>query len=96
MATLFAINIIVRLSLKSSNRTPYEVEKSSIQEKLILRLKYLFPLGRVTFSVISLILFGIDTPTESVAVGALVCFIFVKQIDYGLWEEAEQTKKLDK
>jgi len=33
------------------------------------------PLGLVIFAVIGLIIFGVATPTESAAVGALVCFI---------------------
>src|SRR4030043_1263936 len=75
MAALFAIYIIVRCLLNPQLAPQYEVEKSSLQEKLILSLKYLLPLGLVIFSVIGLIVFGIATPTESAAVGALVCFI---------------------
>src|SRR4030042_1607816 len=75
MAALFAIYIIVRCLLNPQLAPQYEVEKSSLQEKLILSLKYLLPLGLVIFSVIGLIVFGIATPTESAAVGALVGFI---------------------
>jgi tripartite ATP-independent transporter DctM subunit len=53
----------------------YEVDKASLLEKLKLTCKYILPLGLVIFSVIGLIIFGIATPTESAAVGALVCFI---------------------
>jgi len=38
-------------------------------------VKYVLPLGLVIFSVIGLIVFGVATPTESAAAGALVCFI---------------------
>jgi tripartite ATP-independent transporter DctM subunit len=75
MAALFGLYIIVRCLLNPQLAPQYEVERSSRQEKLMLSLKYLLPLGLVIFSVIGLIVFGIATPTESAAVGALVCFI---------------------
>lgn len=75
MTALFGIYIITRCLLNPQLAPRYEVEKTSLQEKLILSMKYLLPLGLVIFSVIGLIVFGIATPTESAAVGALVCFI---------------------
>jgi tripartite ATP-independent transporter DctM subunit len=75
MAALFAIYIIVRCILQPDLAPQYKVEKISFYEKIVLSVKFLLPLGLVIFSVIGLIIFGIATPTESAAVGALVCFI---------------------
>jgi len=75
MAALFVIYIIVRCILQPDLAPQYEVEKISFYERIVLSVKFLLPLGLVIFSVIGLIIFGIATPTESAAVGALVCFI---------------------
>jgi tripartite ATP-independent transporter DctM subunit len=75
MAALFAIYIVVTCWLNPQLAPQYEVEKVSLIDKLKLTCKYILPLGLVIFSVIGLIIFGIATPTESAAVGALVCFI---------------------
>jgi tripartite ATP-independent transporter DctM subunit len=75
MAALFGLYIIVRCALNSQLAPEYEVSKASLQERLILSVKYILPLGLVIFSVIGLIIFGVATPTESAAVGALICFI---------------------
>jgi tripartite ATP-independent transporter DctM subunit len=75
MAALFALYIIVRCILQPDLAPQYAVEKISFGEKMILSVKFLLPLGLVIFAVIGLIIFGVATPTESAAVGALVCFI---------------------
>ncbi len=75
MAALFALYIIIRCLLNPKLAPPYEVDRVSFREKIVLSLKYIFPLGLVIFSVIGFIVLGIATPTESAAVGALVCFI---------------------
>jgi tripartite ATP-independent transporter DctM subunit len=75
MALLFAVYIIVRCTLNPDLAPRYSVESVSFRKKMILSLKYILPLGLVIFSVIGLIVFGIATPTESAAVGALVCFV---------------------
>jgi len=75
MAVLFALYIILRCVLNPTLAPQYEVESVSYREKVLLSLKYILPLGLVIFAVIGLIIFGVGTPTESAAVGALVCFI---------------------
>jgi len=75
MAALFALYIIVRFILQPELAPQHEIEKVSFREKVVLSVKYLLPLGLVIFAVIGLIIFGVATPTESAAVGALVCFI---------------------
>lgn len=75
MAGLFAIYIILICILNPQLAPDYEVKKVTLKIKLMLTVKYILPLGLVIFSVIGLIVFGIATPTESAASGALVCFI---------------------
>ncbi len=75
MAALIAFYVMFRCWLNPQLAPPYEVEKVSFIEKLRLTGKYILPLGLVIFSVIGLIIFGMATPTESAAAGALVCFI---------------------
>jgi tripartite ATP-independent transporter DctM subunit len=75
MAALFALYIIIRCWLNPGLAPQYEVEKVSFREKMMLTVKFILPLGFVIFAVIGLIVFGVATPTESAAVGALVCFI---------------------
>jgi len=75
MAALFAGYIIIRCVLNPGLAPQHEVEKVSFRRKIVLSFKYILPLGLVIFAVIGLIIFGVATPTESAAVGALVCFI---------------------
>ncbi len=75
MAGLFAVYIIIRCLLEPDIAPRYSLEKASFREKMILSVKYILPLGLVIFAVIGLIIFGVATPTESAAVGALVCFL---------------------
>jgi len=75
MAALFALYIILRCILQPGLAPQYEVEKVPFRQKIVLSVKFLLPLGLVIFAVIGLIIFGVATPTESAAVGALVCFL---------------------
>jgi len=75
MAALFALYIIVRCKMQPDLAPQYEVGRVSFRERIVLSVKYLLPLGLVIFAVIGLIIFGVATPTESAAVGALVCFV---------------------
>ncbi|BBO91843.1 TRAP transporter large permease [Desulfosarcina ovata] len=77
MATIKAGYIILRGYLQPHLMPAYEVEKVSLQEKLILTLKYILPLGMIIFLVIGLMFIGVATPTESAALGALGCFVLM-------------------
>lgn len=74
MAALFGVYIVIRCIFQPRLAPQYEVEKVSLYEKTVLSIKYILPLGLVIFSVIGLIIFGVATPTEAAATGALVCF----------------------
>ncbi|NWG03386.1 MAG: TRAP transporter large permease subunit [Syntrophaceae bacterium] len=75
MAALFAFYIILRCYLQPEVAPRDEISRVSLREKIILSVKFILPLGLVIFAVIGLIIFGVATPTESAAVGALVCFV---------------------
>ena len=75
MAALFALYIIIICTLRPHLAPAHEVEKVSFLEKLVLTVKFILPLGLVIFAVIGLIVFGVATPTEAAATGALVCFV---------------------
>jgi tripartite ATP-independent transporter DctM subunit len=75
MAGLFAFYIIIICTLRPHLAPKYEAEEVSFLEKLVLTVKFILPLGLVIFAVIGLIIFGVATPTEAAATGALVCFV---------------------
>lgn len=77
MAILYAGYIILRAWLQPHLTPAYEVRQVSLEEKLILTLKYILPLGSIVFLVIGLMFIGVATPTESAAMGALGCFVLV-------------------
>jgi len=74
MAALYASYIIMRCWLQPHLAPSYKVEHIPINEKIMLTIKYVLPLGSIVFLVIGLMFLGIATPTESAALGALGCF----------------------
>lgn len=75
MAALFAAYIIVSCIMKPGLAPAYSYEEISTFAKIKLTVKYILPLGLVIFAVIGLIIFGVATPTEAAATGALICFV---------------------
>ena len=75
MAILFAGYILLRCVLQPSIAPSYVVESTSLRDRFLPSLKYLFPVVFIIFMVIGVILFGIATPAESAATGALGIFI---------------------
>ncbi|MBN1102216.1 MAG: TRAP transporter large permease subunit [Deltaproteobacteria bacterium] len=73
MSALFVIYIIVRALLNPGLAPPYEREKATVQAK-VKSLLQIFPLAGVIFLVTGVIFFGIATPTEAAALGALGAF----------------------
>ncbi|MHB8984167.1 MAG: TRAP transporter large permease [Carboxydocellales bacterium] len=56
---------------------PVEQNNTSIQEKLVIFLKDVFPLLLIIFATIAVIMFGVATPTEAAALGALCSVVLV-------------------
>jgi len=75
MAFCYASYIIIRCILQPHLAPPYDVKSTSLAEKLKATSRDILPLAFVVFAVVGTIFFGIATPSESAAAGALACFI---------------------
>jgi len=71
MATVFCSYIIIRCRLNPSLAPSVEAERISIFKKIMMSVRYLFPLGLVIFLVLGLIFFGIATPSEAAGLGCM-------------------------
>ena len=76
LALYFLIYIVIRCLLDPSLAPPYQVEATPLKEKLVATVKYILPVGFIIFMVVGVIYFGIATPTEAAATGALGCYLF--------------------
>jgi tripartite ATP-independent transporter DctM subunit len=77
MAVLFCAYIIVRCIVKPGLAPPYPVANFTFKEKIVPTLRYVIPVFFIIFCVVGVIYFGIATPTEASATGAMACLIFV-------------------
>lgn len=75
MAALYAMYIIIRCVLQPDLAPVYDVTEVSLLDKIKDLVFYVMPLGIIVFLVVGVIFFGIATPTEAAATGALGCFI---------------------
>ncbi len=75
LAGVYAAYIIVRCTLQPSLAPAYDVTPTPFRPRVLNTLRYVVPLISVIFIVIGTIFFGIATPTEAAAVGALLCFL---------------------
>ena len=75
LAVVYAAYIIVRCTLQPSLAPAYDVSPTPLGRRVRNTLRYVVPLISVIFIVIGTIFFGIATPTEAAAVGALLCFL---------------------
>ncbi len=71
IAALYAIYIVGRCWLQPSIAPAYEIARVPLSKKLTDTVKYVLPLGIIIVFVLGFIFFGIATPTESAAMGAL-------------------------
>jgi tripartite ATP-independent transporter DctM subunit len=91
MAILYAGYIILRCILQPDLAPSYEVEPSSLKEKLFESVCYILPIGVIVFLVIGLIMLGMATPTEAAATGALGCIVlsaFYRRLNWKLLRKA--------
>ncbi len=80
---MFAFYIILRCWLNPDLAPRYEVTTASWPERIILLVRYVFPLGIVIFMVLGLMLLGVATPTEAAAsgvFGTIVVVAFFKKL----------------
>ena len=91
LLALFLIYTIGRCWLNPNLAPKYQVSKVSSGEKLLLTVRDLLPLGSIIFLVLGLIFFGVATPTEAAALGALGSMILVaayKRMSYKVFYQS--------
>lgn len=71
LAGLYFTYIVIRCHLQPSLAPAYDVTPTSLSEKITSLLKYVLPLGSITFLVLGLIFLGVATPSQSAALGTL-------------------------
>ena len=75
LGIIFAAYIIIGAMVKPQSAPAYAIEPTPVITKLLLTLKYVFPMAFIIFMVIGLILMGVATPTEAAASGAIATLI---------------------
>jgi len=91
MATLYATYIIGRCILQPHLAPVYEVPPIPLLEKITAAAKYILPLGFIVLAVTGTIFFGIATPTEAAATGALATFILAAVYRRLNWEVVKKS-----
>ena len=71
MAVCFASYIIIRSWINPSLAPSFEVKRVPFYKKLTVTSRYLLPIGVLIFLVLGVIFFGIATPSEAAALGAM-------------------------
>lgn len=94
MAVLYATYILIRATLQPELAPPYVTEiKESLGVRILNTLIYVFPILTIISTVIGLIFFGVATPTESAALGALAAFILAFLYRGLTWEVTKESLK---
>ncbi len=86
MAVLYVCYIVIRCYLQPSIAPPYYVVSTPLSGKLMATVQYILPLGFIIFMVIGLMFWGVVTPTEAAATGALSVFILAALYRKLNWE----------
>ena len=91
MALSFTLYIVVRCKLQPSLAPPYDVTPTPLLQKIVAFVAYVLPLGSIFFLVVGLIFFGVASPTEAAAVGALGCFILAAAYGKLSWQVVKKS-----
>jgi tripartite ATP-independent transporter DctM subunit len=91
LAALYTTYIIVRCYLQPSLAPPYTVPPPSLMDRIALTMRYVLPIGFIIFLVIGVIFFGIATPTEAAALGAVGTFILAAAYKKLNWEMVKKS-----
>lgn len=86
LAAAYAAYIVITCKLRPELAPPYQVERAPLGKRLLDLVRYVAPLLSVIVLVIGTIFFGIATPTEAAAVGALFCFALAALYRRLTWE----------
>jgi tripartite ATP-independent transporter DctM subunit len=77
MAFSFACYVVIRCWLQPSIAPPYYEEPTPISKRLVLTVRYIFPVAIVVFAVLGLMFLGIATPSEAAATGVVGSLLLV-------------------
>jgi len=91
MALSFTLYIVVRCKLQPSLAPPYDVTPTPLLQKIVAFVAYVLPLGSIFFLVVGLIFFGVASPTEAAAVGALGCFMLAAVYGKLSWQVVKKS-----
>jgi tripartite ATP-independent transporter DctM subunit len=91
MAVLYASYIILRCMLQPSIAPVYEVAQVTILEKIMPTVRYVLPIGFITFMVVGVIFLGVATPTEAAATGVIGTFILAAMYGKLNWKMAKES-----
>ena len=86
IAFLYILYIVIRCWIQPSLAPSYLVAPTPLPLRLMATVKYVLPLGLIIFLVLGLIFFGVATPSEAAATGALGSFILAAMYGKLNWE----------
>jgi len=91
LAAVYASYILLRSFLQPSVAPPYGVSLPPIIDRILFTIRYVLPIGFIIFLVVGVIFFGIASPTEAAALGAVGTFILVAvygKLNWGMVKKA--------
>ncbi len=91
MASLYIMYIVIRCKIQPELAPSYDVQSSSISEKMSAFIKHVLPIGFIVFMVIGVILLGVATPSQAAATGALSCFVLAAAYKKLNWDMIKRT-----
>ncbi len=93
LGLFFSLYVVLMAILNPSCAPRYETSPTSFKEKLLLTVKYLFPIGIIIFAVIGVIVLGLATPTEAAASGTIATFFVTLIYKRFNWEVLKASLK---
>jgi tripartite ATP-independent transporter DctM subunit len=75
LASFYFIYILIRCWLRPEIAPPYDIPSVSLKRKVKEGILYVLPMGIIIFSVLGVIFFGVATPSEAAAFGAVITLI---------------------
>ena len=90
LAGVYAAYIVIRCTLQPSLAPAYDVSPTPLGRRIADTFRYVVPLISVIVIVIGTIFFGVATPTEAAAVGALFCFLLAMAYGKLTWKVTKE------
>lgn len=98
MSSAFLLYVVIKCFLNPSLAPSYDVEYVNWKTRIQAFAKYVLPTSLIIFLVLSFIFFGIATPTESAAIGAIGAFLIVASAGFlnkeVIWKSLTGTLKI--